>query len=658
MGSKRPKNIEQITLSDSDCEIQEIDTKSITIPDSPEASAVIINNDEEQDDHQSVLLDTTNENEISKFNDDHLVFEVNFKNEELFTEYKELVLESLCRSLQHKGFLLVEGDSTIQVFRDSTKAEVDGDEQEDTGAGDVSSILSESVVEVKDESRDVGELKKEGPESEEDTKPSSEDDDMGIAGLFMVDTQPAEKVDAVQIPSYKRTIKEILNESSAQKKKKNDEDECSRPKQMKSCFNCGEHDHDLRSCPKPRNNAKINKAKKNMNFRRDRYHVDIEQRFAHLRPGQVSKLLREALGIRGGELPFFFYRMRVLGYPPGWLEDARVAHSGISLFDSEGRSVRDPEEEEGQVDADKNKYDVNKIIAFPGFNASPGQSFYDDYKHHNVPPMNREDAKEKFIESLGDNVVKGYKRKKLIDLGECDPIEKPSLELSEMDIDDGENTSIVNVEFTRPPPPPSPPQNADSPAPPPPPPPVPEPDSTNKILKRSPSPTLEDLQEKQKRLLRELMNSSAITISDNEDSLIDEVLELETGQTSKLSFTSTPNKSQNEVKLPTVPIAEKEENTNSPVEVVVNIDESQTESESLPPQTPTAVTNTMESVLGTPLLKFSPFDKLPCGDNFKVGVSDVINFENLPDSTGTYEKMKGVIKKVRTIVTKLNSEDS
>lgn len=60
---------------------------------------------------------------------------------------------------------------------------------------------------------------------------------------------------------------------------------------------------------------------------------------------------------------------------------------------------------------------------------------------------------------------------------------------------------------------------------------------------------------------------------------------------------------------------------------------------------------------GTPLLKSaSEFDKLPDGEKWSVGVSDVINFENLPDSTGKYEKMKVLIKKVQKVVQQINNE--
>ena len=61
--------------------------------------------------------------------------------------------------------------------------------------------------------------------------------------------------------------------------------------------------------------------------------------------------------------------------------------------------------------------------------------------------------------------------------------------------------------------------------------------------------------------------------------------------------------------------------------------------------------------LGTPVIHTSAFTSLPSPDKFAKDICDVINFENLPDSTGKYEKMSGLIKKVRSFVSKLYSED-
>lgn len=73
------------------------------------------------------------------------------------------------------------------------------------------------------------------------------------------------------------------------------------------------------------------------------------------------------------EFKTFFVRMRLLGYPPGWLEEARLQHSGISLFNSDGVAETDPNKEEGEIimDIDKDQYDMKKIYDFPGFNVLP-----------------------------------------------------------------------------------------------------------------------------------------------------------------------------------------------------------------------------------------------------------------------------------------------
>lgn len=65
--------------------------------------------------------------------------------------------------------------------------------------------------------------------------------------------------------------------------------------------------------------------------------------------------------------------MRLLGYPPGWLEEARLQHSGISLFNSDGIAESDINEEEGEIitDINRDQYDTKKIYDFPGFNVTP-----------------------------------------------------------------------------------------------------------------------------------------------------------------------------------------------------------------------------------------------------------------------------------------------
>lgn len=63
--------------------------------------------------------------------------------------------------------------------------------------------------------------------------------------------------------------------------------------------------------------------------------------------------------------------------------------------------------------------------------------------------------------------------------------------------------------------------------------------------------------------------------------------------------------------------------------------------------------------LGTPVLQStSPYSKLPSSEKFSKDICNLINFENLPDSTGKYEQMTGVLQKVRNTLAKLHEEPS
>lgn len=76
------------------------------------------------------------------------------------------------------------------------------------------------------------------------------------------------------------------------------------------------------------------------------------------------------------------------------------------------------------------------------------------------------------------------------------------------------------------------------------------------------------------------------------------------------------------------------------------------------PSSSMAVGQSKLAVFGTPLIKqVSPFSKLPGGEKWSVGVTDVIDFENLPDATGTYKKMTGVLDKVRTYIKRINDDE-
>lgn len=72
------------------------------------------------------------------------------------------------------------------------------------------------------------------------------------------------------------------------------------------CFNCGSYSHALKECPKPRDNAAINNARKQHNMKRNqsnvnrgqnRYYQKTPGKFDDLRPGILGPETRECLGI-------------------------------------------------------------------------------------------------------------------------------------------------------------------------------------------------------------------------------------------------------------------------------------------------------------------------------------------------------------------------
>lgn len=151
--------------------------------------------------------------------------------------------------------------------------------------------------------------------------------------MFMVDTLPTENANESEIPDYNSSQLEMHEEEV----KSNDAEADDRGKsKMGNCWNCG-GDHTMKDCKEKRDPAAINRAKQSFiqKTKTERYHLEAEQKYSHLVPGQLSDNLRQALGLRSRELPLFIYKMRLYGYPQGWLEEAKINHSGLSLFHTE-----------------------------------------------------------------------------------------------------------------------------------------------------------------------------------------------------------------------------------------------------------------------------------------------------------------------------------
>ncbi|NXL90509.1 ZCHC8 protein, partial [Alectura lathami] len=205
-----------------------------------------------------------------------------------------------------------------------------------------------------------------------------------------------------EIPKYQQVFSQILSLDGQEIQVK--------PKRPKShCFNCGSEEHQMKDCPKPRNAARISEKRKeymeacgeasNQNFQQ-RYHAEeVEERFGKFKPGVISGELQDALGVTAKSLPPFIYRMRQLGYPPGWLKEAEMEHSGLALYDGKDD---DETEDEGSRHPKRVTYDVSKLINYPGFNISTPRGIPDEWQMFGSIPMQPSQQKDVFANYLSN----------------------------------------------------------------------------------------------------------------------------------------------------------------------------------------------------------------------------------------------------------------
>ncbi|XP_037536310.1 zinc finger CCHC domain-containing protein 8 isoform X2 [Nematolebias whitei] len=177
-----------------------------------------------------------------------------------------------------------------------------------------------------------------------------------------------------------------------------------RPKSM--CFNCGSSSHQLRDCPKPKDMTAINERRKEFNQNNQvmvgnqRYHAEeVEERFARFKPGVISEELLAALGVKGNTLPPLIYRMRQLGYPPGWLKDAEMENSGLFLYDGNASNNGG----ETQDTSQSSSYDVSKLVDFPGFNVAAPHNMKDEFMHYGSIPMQSSHMKQNYAAYLSNS---------------------------------------------------------------------------------------------------------------------------------------------------------------------------------------------------------------------------------------------------------------
>eukprot|EP00258_Populus_trichocarpa_P028884 XP_024444903.1 uncharacterized protein LOC18107409 [Populus trichocarpa] len=144
------------------------------------------------------------------------------------------------------------------------------------------------------------------------------------------------------------------------------------------CFNCGAYNHSLKECPKPRDNAAVNNARKQHKFKRNQnsssrnptryYQSSSGGKYDGLKPGSLDTGTRQLLGLGELDPPPWLNRMRELGYPPGYLDpDDEDQPSGITIFDD---GDVEEEQEDGEImETDHPEPPRKMSVEFPGINA-------------------------------------------------------------------------------------------------------------------------------------------------------------------------------------------------------------------------------------------------------------------------------------------------
>ena len=163
-------------------------------------------------------------------------------------------------------------------------------------------------------------------------------------------------------------------------------------KPKKCCWNCDSEDHEIKDCPRPKNQANINKNKSLFqSFMNNGSQIyEIDEKYNKYKPGVISDQLREALGLKGHQIPFYIYQMRQYGYPPGHLEEAKVSFNNQLSFYHNVNEVNDDSSKKLLNDVE-DKIDLDKLISYPGFNDAIKRPLIDEGHKYRAPPMRPQD---------------------------------------------------------------------------------------------------------------------------------------------------------------------------------------------------------------------------------------------------------------------------
>lgn len=322
------------------------------------------------------------------------------------------------------------------------------------------------------------------------------------------------------------------------------------------CFNClGEHM--ITDCPQPKDQKAIAKNRREFQSRTAtsvRYHVD--ERFSHLRPGLASDSLRSALRVRSDQLPEYIYRMRRLGYPPGWLKAAEINSSGLALYHEKGARLGNVGEEDGEImeEQEKIQYSLEKLIEWPGFNSPVPEKFRDETGKYRAMSYSAVKSLKEMKRELRPKEEKGYVRGKMQDTS----ISQDSDDIEIIDLDSSQE-SVHNLD-------------------------------------KKPEASLDSEIELKETEYCEVEGKESNIVGERESCNLSQSMSTPSRQTSISSSSGSIAKTE-----PGTPICE----------------------------------------------MYSPFSQLPGQISFNKDMSEHIVFENLPEYTGKWDQMRGLISRIR-----------
>lgn len=269
--------------------VQPTDNRIYKQVDAPLASPAAAAPAENVDENDATQESRESPHELDETSATDFLFRIEFRNEKIFTELKEIIAMGLQQCLNgiHK---------TCEIIEEPTNN---------------SMAIHENF------------------ELHANTSTAS------VPDIFHIDLTPTPtKKIKESVPEYRSSCSAVFdNESPAAAAESND----ARPKRRGNvCFNC-DGAHAIKDCKEPKNFAKIraNRQRFSSGKTAERYHIDTEQKYDKFQPGTISAALQQALGLQRNELPLHIMRMRTLGYPPGWFENAKVLSSGMQLIDSQ-----------------------------------------------------------------------------------------------------------------------------------------------------------------------------------------------------------------------------------------------------------------------------------------------------------------------------------